>query len=183
MVKTIPYHRSITLILLVTLFAQAAFADITVVDCAGRKRASKEVDPTSNGEVKVDVVDSAGAKANDVEMFLVNAEGVRLTSLSVDGVATFTDVASGIWVLGSNQGNYFVPSITLGEVVPPLPILATIGKAALVVGAITAGAIIVDQIADSGDGGDDDGSSSGTGGTCLTCDPNASAPSVPPFGE
>lgn len=88
--------------------------ELTIKDTSGFTRAVSKVEGT--GIVEFELVDTAGAPAEGIEVTLTNtATGQTLTSSAVNGTATFHGVQSGVWTVASSTTQVTFTNIAIGS--------------------------------------------------------------------
>lgn len=152
------------------------------------KQQPSELGATSN-QVSLSVVDAQGLANSGAIFKLTNAKGEVITTTAQNGLAEFLNVGPGVWMLGSESSNLYFTSISLTDV----PVagfwdisgsyLTQVGQIALIAGAVVGAGVLIHE-ASNGNGG---GGGSGDTPTippamgCPACNPDAQAPSLPPF--
>lgn len=152
----------------------ASLASLRVVDCNGRTRALKDVGMQEVTDVEVQL---NSLEVRDLR--LVNNKGEVLEGEIEDGLATFSDVPAGIWVLTSKDPAAFYTKISFQPSPPGFWIRA--GEVALVSVGVVGVAAIAGAFDGGGGGGDSHDGGSDGGDVCATCNPDQDAPSIGPF--
>lgn len=108
-------RRYLLLCALAVLLPSAASAvPISILDCNGVTRATKNLDTVTRADVQIDVTTPNGGTVDGVNVSLTNtATGEVVTTTVVDGVAAFAAVEGGTWVMGSATSDLLYSTIIL----------------------------------------------------------------------
>lgn len=142
----------LTTMLFFLTFAASSFADELVIqDSSGFTRAASEVERA--GTVEFNLVNSAGAAADGVEVTLVNsATGVSIKANAINGTVVFSDVAPGVWTVSTAEaGITFTSASVIGGVAAGLGAVSATTAAAVVAGGGAATAIGINAADDNND--------------------------------
>ena len=176
-------------LLIIGLVSNTYAQGIRIIDCHGHTRAlkpqSQELGATFS-VVRLEVLDSKGQSAQAGKFKLTNKDGKVLQTAAKDGIVQFEDVGPGVWMLGAEDPNFFFSSISLTD--SPIPtfweqtgsFLTEVGKVALITGAVVGSAVLIHE-ASNGSGGDNNSVNPPPSMGCPACNPDQSAPSIPPF--
>jgi hypothetical protein len=168
------YRRAAICSFLQIVFAQTAICQsLRIVDCQGKTRAVRQVPTSEPTEMKVQL-NSSEIKS----VKIVNAKGEVIDGVIEDGIATFSDVPTDIWVLTTDTPGGFFSNITFNPA--PVGLWSDVGNVALVTAGVV-GAVVIGGAIEGSSSSSDDGDAGSGGGACVTCNPDQGAPSISPF--
>ncbi|NDC36608.1 MAG: carboxypeptidase regulatory-like domain-containing protein [Proteobacteria bacterium] len=126
-IPTIMVSAFLSCLLSVAAFAQES--EIQILDASGTPRGASMVNGLSRVDFKV--VDASGNSVEDAVVTLTNASGETITASSKLGIATFDNIAPGVWTVSCS---------TPGVVIADASILAV---SAAGIGGLTGGAVLL----------------------------------------
>lgn len=128
----------IVLSLLVIEFAYAEVGDIVIQDTGGATRNTTSVEDF--GKVEFTLTDAGGTPAEGAQITLTNTlSGETLTAMSVNGVATFENVAPGVWTVASSSSSITFTGVVVTSSALAGTAVAGIAAAPILVGGGIAG--------------------------------------------
>ncbi len=171
---------------LLTVASSSSVAQgLRILDCSGRTRAQHLTEVAVQYAVLMQVVDKQGKAAEGARVKLVGAHGSSEATVSPEGVAEFTDVDPGVWLMGADTGGLYYHEIALKNYRPGFWIRnGEIVAIAAAVGAVAVAAVVIanETRGHPGSGSEPGGGGGGSGGPdCQTCNPGEDAPSIPGF--